>query len=174
MCSGDDGDGDDDSSMDRIQAILERSQSPILQRHNAILARYAQFDTQYTEIQQQLEEIKTFKEQLQQLSEIKTVLERVASSTTLDEVRTSLDVVKDQVDKIAKTPMPGGPIQNGARPPSAYEKQIPYQPESSKQLDRVQVERETLQRLNAMGAFQTTEDQTAAAALMLRPMPGTR
>jgi len=168
MCSGDDEPDGDEGMQERVQAVLERAQLSILQRHNAILARYAQFDTDYAEIRQQLE---TFKDQLQQLNDIKTILERVASSTALDEVRASLGAVKDQVERIAKTPLPGGPIQNGARP---YEKTNPYQPETPIINDRSQVERETLQRLNAMGAFQTSDDQVAAAALLLRPMQSMR
>jgi DNA repair exonuclease SbcCD ATPase subunit len=152
-----------------MQAILERSQNPILQRHNAILARYAQFDTNYAEIKQQLEELKTIKEQLAQLGEIKAVLERVASASTLDEVRASMEAVKDRVKKIEDSPAPGGPVLNGARNP--YEKTNPYMPQVPTANAR-QIQRETLQRLHASGAFQNSEDQIAAAALMLEPMAG--
>jgi hypothetical protein len=79
-------------------------------------------------------------------------------------------VVKDLVEKISKTPMPGGPLLNGARP---YDKGNPYQPEIPT-TNRSQVERETLERLHASGAFQTQDDQIAAAALMLQPMHSMR
>lgn len=158
-----------DDDMERMQAILERSQNPILQRHNAILARYAQFDTNYAEIQKQLEELKTIKEQLSQLGEIKAVLERVASASTLEEVRASLEAMEGRVKKIEDSPAPGGPVLNGARNP--YEKSNPYMPQQAPN-DKKQIERETLQRLHAQGAFQNPDDQIAAASLMLRPMSG--
>lgn len=174
MCEGGEPDGDE-AAQERMQAVmtpaLERSLAPIFQRHNAILARYAQFDTHYTQIQERLDKLEKTQEQLSQLDEIKATLERMADSSNLDEVRASLGLVRDQVEKIAKTPMPGGPIQNGARPP--YEKSNPYQPEIPT-TSRSQVEQETLQRLHAQGAFQTPDDQIAAAALMLRPMQGIR
>lgn len=158
-----------DGDMERMQAILERSQNPILQRHNAILARYAQFDTNYAEIQKQLEELKTIKEQLSQLGEIKSVLERVATASTLEEVRAEMSAMEGRVKKIEDSPAPGGPVLNGARNP--YEKSNPYMPQQAPN-DKKQIERETLQRLYSQGAFQTPEDQIAAASLMLRPMTG--
>lgn len=169
------GDGDEESQMqERLQRLmapaLERSNASIFQRHNAILARYAQFDTQYAQIQASLDELKKVQEQLSQLDEIKATLERMVAASTLDEVRADLSAVKGQVEAIAKQPMPGGPIQNGARP---YDKSNPYQPETS-MTNRSQVERETLERLHASGAFQTQDDQIAAAALMLQPMRGLR
>lgn len=174
MAGGNEPDGDE-AAQERMQSILtpalERSNASIFQRHNAILARYAQFDTQYSQIQASLDELKKLQEQVNQLDEIKATLERMASATTLDEVRTELSVVKDRVEAIAKQPMPGGPIQNGARPP--YEKTNAFQPEIPT-TNRSQVEREVLERLHANGAFQNPDDQIAAAALMLRPMSGMR
>jgi phage head maturation protease len=171
---GDEPDGDE-AAQERMQAVmtpaLERSLSPIFQRHNAILARYAQFDTHYIAIQERLDKLEKTQEQLSQLDEIKATLERMANASTLDEVRVSLETVKDRVEQIAKTPMPGGPIQNGARPP--YEKTNPYQPEIPL-TSRSQIEHETVQRLHAQGAFQTQDDQIAAAALMLQPMHSMR
>lgn len=159
----------DDMSQERMQQILERSNNPIFQRHNAILARYAQFDTNYAEIQKQLEELTAIKEQLAQLGEIKAVLERVASASTLDEVRAEMSAVKDRVQKIEDQPAPGGPVLNGARNP--YEKTNPYNPQAPAANTR-QIQREMLQRLHANGAFQSSDDQIAAASLMIEPMQG--
>jgi hypothetical protein len=164
----DDDDGDDDGVEERMQAILERSNNPIFQRHNAILARYAQFDTNYAEIKQQLDELKSIKEQLAQLGEIKAVLERVTTASTLEEVRAEMSAMETRVKKIEDSPAPGGPVLNGARNP--YDKTNPYQsPQHSSGLDRAQIEQETLERLSAKGAFKTVEEQTAAAALLLKP-----
>lgn len=166
---------EDDVATERMQSIvqsaLERSLSPVYQRQQTFLARLAQFDTHYAAIEQQLAEIQAVKEQLAQLDEIKAVLERMASASTLDEVRADMERVKDRVKSIEDQPAPGGPVLNGARP---YDKSSPYQPQAPTTLDRAQIERETLQRLNAQGAFQTQEDQLAAAALLLRPMQGMR
>ena len=174
LCLDDtDNDADDQGAMEeRVQQILERSLHPVYQRQQTFLARLAQFDTNYAAIERQFAEIQAFKEQLSALSEIKATLERMANVTTLDEVRASLETVKGRVEQIANTPMPGGPVLNGARPP--YDKSNPYQPQAPTQLTREQIERETLQRLNAQGAFQNQEDQIAAAALLLRPMQGLR
>jgi phage head maturation protease len=167
----DDPDNDAKQLQERMQRAiapaLERSLAPVYQRHQSILARYAQFDTHYEEIRASLDELKKTQDLL---NETKAILERMASATTLDEVRAELSAVKDQVTAIAKTPLPGGPIQNGARP---YDKSTPYQPEVSTS-SRGQVEREVLERLHANGAFRSPDDQIAAAALMLRPMQGMR
>lgn len=169
MCGGND--DDDAESQERMKSIvepvIERALAPVYQRHQSILARYAQFDTHYEEIRASLDELKKAQEQF---IEVKATLERMASATTLDEVRADLSAVKDQVDKIANTPLPGGPLQNGVRP---YDKNTPYQPEVQT-ATRSQVEREVLERLHANGAFQSPDDQIAAAALMLRPMQGMR
>lgn len=142
---------------ERMQQILERSLTPVYQRQQAFLARIAGFDT--------------FQELQSQLGEIKAVLERVATSSTLDEVRAELSAVRDRVQKIENQPAPGGPVQHGARPGNGpYEKAIPLQPQQQAALNRAQIERETLERLQASGAFQTQEDQVAAAALLIRRM----
>lgn len=139
----------DEAMMDRMQRVM----APIYQRQQQFLARFAQVNIEYSAIL----------ERLSKLDEIASVLERVASNSSLDEVRSALAEVKGQVEHIANTPQPGGPVLHGAARP--YDKTNPYAPAQQQQESQFEV----LERLHKQGAFKTLDDQIAAASLLMKP-----
>lgn len=92
-------------------------------------------------------------------------LETVPSVSSLDEVRSALAEVKGQVDVIARQPMPGGPMLNGARP---AEKTLGPSNMSPPPENTYTV----LERLQAAGVLNTQDKQIAAAALAVVPTRG--
>ncbi len=99
------------------------------------------------------------------LEDIVSRLATVPTQSSLDEVCTSLEVVKGQVERIAAQPMPGGPVLNGARPVDKSFSPGTYQPPVT---DTYAV----LERLQAAGVLNTQEKQVAAAALAVIPTRG--
>jgi hypothetical protein len=162
----------EDEQMQRMQRlvepVLERSLSPVYQRQQTFLARLSQFDNNYTEIQEKLLLLDTI---LAQFGEMKATLERSVSSTGInDEVRAELSAVKDLMQRVADTPMPGGPVLNGASRPQAYDKSIPYgNPQTP--VDAEEVRRQTIEEMQRSGVFTTMEQQIAASAMKLKSMP---
>lgn len=164
----------EDEQMDRMQRlmepVLERSLSPVYQRQQNFLARLSQFDNNYAEIQEKLLLLDTILERFAQLDEMKATVERAVSSTGIDEVRAELSTVKDLMQRIHDTPMPGGPVLNGASRPQVYDKTNPYQPQQTP-VDAEDVRRQTIEEMQRTGVFTTLEQQIAASAMKLRSVP---
>lgn len=174
MCAGEpDGDEVTAERMQRLmEPVLERSLSPVYQRQQSFLARLSQFDTNYAEIQQKLLLLDTILERFVQLDEMKATLERSVSSTAInDEVRAEMSAVKDLMQRIHDTPMPGGPVLNGASRPQAYDKTIPYGQTQQTPVDAEEVRRQTIEEMQRTGVFTTMEQQIAASAMKLKSMP---
>ena len=177
MCEDGDGDEDGDKAMAErmqrlVEPVLERSLSPVYQRQQSFLARLSQFDNNYAEIQEKLLLLDTILERFAQLDEMKATLERSVSSTGInDEVRAELSAVKDLMQRIHDTPMPGGPVLNGASRPQAYDKTIPYGQPSQTPVDAEEVRRQTIEEMQRSGVFTTMEQQIAASAMKLKSMP---
>jgi hypothetical protein len=92
----------------------------------------------------------------------------VPTKASFDEVRSALAEVKGQVDVIAAQPMPGGPVLNGGG--YAVEKRLANQPSHEPQQHDTAAVRAVLDRLQANGALNSIEAQTAAASLLIQPM----
>jgi len=158
--SGGTQDGGDDDFMaskmqDRMIAILERSLAPVYTRQQHFLAQLARANTDYTSVKEQL-------------SALTSTVEQLATSNqppSLDRVLTELSVVKDQVERIAAQPMPGGPLLNGARPAEKTLATDPYRTQRANP-------QEVLERMQQLGALDTIDKQVAAAALAAQPVRG--
>jgi hypothetical protein len=96
----------------------------------------------------------------------------VPTKASFDEVRSALAEVKGQVDVIAAQPMPGGPVLNGGG--YGVEKRLANQPNHEAPQHDTAAVRAVLDRLQANGALNSIEAQTAAASLLIQPMPGRR
>jgi hypothetical protein len=146
--------------------VLTRLDAPVTRMH-AIAGQFARLHPQQTPeidlkpLQASLETI------IGQLVDVPT-------KASFDEVRSALAEVKGQVDVIAAQPMPGGPVLNGGG--YGVEKRLANQPNpnhEAPQHDTAAV-RAVLDRLQANGALNSIEAQTAAASLLIQPMPGRR
>lgn len=165
MLAGYDEPDGDEAMAERMQSILERVLdrvlAPIYTRQQQFLARLASHttpETDFTPLHQRLEALER---------SITTTLERVATSSNLDAVRADLSAVKDQVERIAAQPAPGGPVLNGARP---AEKILAIDPPAyASTADNTLA---VLERLQQAGALNTIEKQVAAAALAVQPTRG--
>lgn len=147
----------EDDMAERMGKALERSLAPIYARQQQFLARLAQQNFDQIEIPPypSLDGIQ------QQLTDLQQTLARVADSTHLDKVSADVAAVKDQVERIAAQPAPGGPILNGARP---VDKQFATSQNTAQQGNPLEI----LEQLRSAGAFKTLDDQVAAATLMLQ------
>lgn len=150
----DDGDGDNDAE-ERMLAVLERSLAPVYSRQQHFLAQLARANTDYSSVREQL-------------ASLTATVERLAGKETpnFDRVLADLSAVKDQVEKIAAQPMPGGPILNGARP---VDKSLATDPYRGAPRDNAQ---DVLARMQQLGALDTIDKQVAAAALAAQPVRG--
>jgi hypothetical protein len=151
----------EDAMAERMEKALERALAPIYARQQQFLARLAQQNFDPIEIPAfpSLDGLQT------QLTDLQQTLARVVDSTHLDKVSADLAAVKDQVDRIAAQPAPGGPVLNGARP---VDKQFASSPNTAPQGNTL----EMLEQLRSAGAFKTLDDQVAAATLMLQAQNG--
>lgn len=86
------------------------------------------------------------------------------TQASLDEVRSELSTVKDQVAKIAEQPMPGGPILNASTlPPRTVEKQLPTDPPLATQPARSYgAVYDAIAQLSRQGALDTQDKQVDA------------
>lgn len=166
--------GNQDGDMDRavtaalervLPGVIERVLAPVYQRQQQFLARMAQTSEQ-PEIILPNVDTSALEERLT------AAIERVAASSSQSEVRAELSAVRETVERIAAQPMPGGPVLNGAWP---VEKHLANDPRAYANggTDQATVQR-VLDHLQASGALNTVEAQTAAASLMIQPMPGRR
>lgn len=95
------------------------------------------------------------------------------SKTSLDEVRTSLEMVKGQVVKIAEQPMPGGPVLNA----NAVEKRLATDPPrqtAEQQQQSYGAVYEAIRNLSLQGGLDTPEKQVDAMAAGLAAQRGRR
>lgn len=161
------GDGGGSAEMERtIISMLERALSPVYVRLQAIagtIARSSNATPQIPNIEALME------------STITRAMEATITATKseLGEVRSALAEVKDQVNRIADTPMPGAPILNtGALPrPTPVQKTLstdPYQapPRSGSSVY------DAIARMSEQGMLDTPERQAdaVAAGLMAQRM----
>jgi hypothetical protein len=155
----------EDDMAERMEKALERALAPIYARQQQFLARLAQQNFDPIEIPAfpSLDGLQA------QLTDLQQTLARVADSTHLDKVSADLAAVKDQVDRIAAQPAPGGPLLNGARP---VDKSLATDPRPSQFPAQQESTLDVLNRLQQMGAFDTIEKQVAAAALAAQPARG--
>jgi uncharacterized membrane-anchored protein len=70
--------------------------SPVYARLNAYLGEFARKQTDTTALADTIQRVVA-------------MVEALPSATKLDEVRSEIGIVKDRVEQIAKTPLPGGP-----------------------------------------------------------------
>ena len=95
------------------------------------------------------------------------------SKTSLDEVRTSLEMVKGQVVKIAEQPMPGGPVLNA----NAVEKRLATDPPrqtAEQQQQSYGAVYEAIRNLSLQGGLDTPDKQVEAMAAGLAAQRGRR
>jgi hypothetical protein len=100
----DDGGGNTDQHIEeRVAGIVEHAMAPVYQRMNAFLGQFSRAQNDTTAIQTSI-------------TTLSAAIERVAGTvatllpaSSLDEVRSELTDVKGQIERIAKTPLPGGP-----------------------------------------------------------------
>ena len=168
------------ADMDRaIEAALERLlpgaisrvMAPIYSRQQSFLARLAQVPETPGDLPLITGAITTLASRLDDL----------ATTASLDEVRAAQAAVKDQVARIAEIvtridaqPAPGGPVLSGGGSP--VEKRLAGDPRqfAGERPPDAAATRAVLDRLQAAGALNSIEAQTAAAALLIQPMPGRR
>jgi hypothetical protein len=148
-----------------LPGVIERVLGPVYARQQQFLARIAQTPT-YPEITIPSFDTAALEERLA------AAIARVDSASSLSEVRDLLKSVKETVERVEAQPMPGGPVLNGARP---VEKHLANDPRAyaAQGSDQASV-KAVLDRLQASGALNSIEAQTAAASLMIQPMPGRR
>ncbi len=102
MCLNDtDGDAesmpdDDTAIMERVAGAVDRAMAPVYQRMQAMLGQFSRAQHDST----------AFAETIQRVA---AMVETLPTTKSLDEVRIELSSVKDQVERIGKTPLPGGP-----------------------------------------------------------------
>lgn len=137
-----------------IKDTVERALSPAFVRLQALAGEFARRNTSFTTAIDAL------------TAKLDTVLERVANTSSLDEVRSVLTEVKDQVAVIAAQPAAGGPVLNG----QGINKSLPNSP----YYPPVDATQAVLDRMQQMGALDTIDKQVAAAALAVRPMYGNK
>lgn len=98
-----------------------------------------------------------------------------AQQSSLSEVRADLSAVKETVDRIEKTPVPGAPVNTGALPRPAQNKSLatdPVQPMNppAGYNDLLSA----FQRASKAGAFPTFDEQIEAASAVLQRQPQAR
>lgn len=140
---------------ERMEKALERALAPVYVRQQQFLARLAQQNFDQIPSFPSLDGIQT------QLTDLQQTLERVANTANLDKVSADIAAVKDQVERIAAQPAPGGPVLNGARPVDKTLSTTPHAPQQGVPL-------ELMEQLRRAGAFRNLDDQVAAATLMLQ------
>ena len=93
---------------------------------------------------------------------------QVANESNLSEVRASLETVREQVDAIANTPMPGAPVMNtSAIPrPTAVDKRLATDPYTMPKHSGSAVA-DAVAAMSAAGQLDTTEKQVNAVAAAL-------
>jgi hypothetical protein len=94
-----------------IQRIIERSLLPVYTRMQGIAATFSKYTPDNT-IASVIE---------RGLSTLEAKIADLPTKSSLDEVHAELSAVKDQVERIAEQPMPGGPVLNT----SVVEKRLP-------------------------------------------------
>lgn len=164
----------DDSDIEaRMTAIVERVVSrlmtPVYQKQQHFLARMAQTPEDGAHLEPELIRSAIAAELTPTMTALNDTLaatvERMATLSSLDEVRSLLSGVKDQVDRIAAQPDPrGAPVLSGGVP---IERTASHSANGAP--DQAAV-RAVLDQLQARGALNTPEAQTAAAALLIQPM----
>lgn len=175
-----DGDNDADDRMAQSRALEElitRLLAPVIQRSNHILARVAG-QPDYPDLSPELirsavaAEVEPIRSNISGLAHLLNNLIAQVDASSLSEVRADLSAVKETVERIAAQPAPGGPLLNGGY---TVDKHLANDPRQFAQVtpDQTAV-RAVLDRLQASGALNTVEAQTAAASLLIQPMPGRR
>lgn len=152
------------------ERIAERVLAKVITRFDAPVTRMHAIAGQFARIQTPEIDLKPLQASLETII---GQLVDVPTKASFDEVRSALAEVKGQVDVIAAQPMPGGPVLNGGGHP--VDKRLANQPshDGPQQHDTAAV-RAVLDRLQATGALNSIEAQTAAASLLIQPMPGRR
>jgi len=168
---GDDGKGQDNwADWRAIEATIQRQLAPIIQRQQHFLAQLAaqpEFDPEL--IRSVIStEINTYLTAA--IAPLTEAVERIKEASSQSEERSILMEVKETVERIAGQPQPGGPVLNAG---IAAEKRLANDPRQYMQgaPDQAAV-KAVLDRLQASGALNTVEAQTAAASLLIQPMPG--
>ena len=165
---------DDDGDMDRavtaaleriLPALIERVMTPIYARQQQFLARMAQTPESPEPTITNTIDTTALEERLTK------AIERLDTASSLSEVRDLLKSVGETVERIAAQPLPGGPVLNGAAYP--VDKRLANQQTAVPQSDQTVV-RAVLDQLQQQGALNSLDAQTAAAALLIQPMPGRR
>jgi hypothetical protein len=90
----------------------------------------------------------------------------VATTSSLAEVRADLSAVKEQVDRIAETPLPGMPVMNAGATPRPVEKQLATDPYQRPRSSGSSVY-DAISLLNGAGQLDTVEKQVEAVAAAL-------
>lgn len=160
----------DQDAEELAERIAERVLTKVIARLDAPVTRMHAIAGQFARIQTPEIDLKPLQASLETII---GQLVDVPTKASFDEVRSALAEVKGQVDVIAAQPMPGGPVLNSGGYP--VEKRLANQPsqEAMPQHDTAAV-RAVLDRLQANGALNSIEAQTAAASLLIQPMPGRR
>jgi hypothetical protein len=142
-----------------LPVVVERMFAPVYQRQQQLLARLAQTP----------EETPSFNTSELEERLTSAIVERVASASSLSELRADLSAVKEAVERIENQPAVGlAPILNGSRP---VDKSFP--------LDRVAqganaapappgVMQRALSAMQGAGMLDTQDMQTKAATLLLQ------
>lgn len=156
--AGSDADTDNDAEKlaERVVVAVLRLLNPSIQRYHALAGRFAA-------IHEQIIDVAPIQ---RSLDSIITRLDSVPTQASLDEVRASLETVRGQVDKIAAQPAEGGPILNAA------DKRLATDPQHQQSTSPYEQEARILHELSQRGVLETTRQQTAAAAMMIRPITG--
>ncbi len=94
-----------------------------------------------------------------------------ANDTTFAEVRTELSVVKEQIERIAKTPVPGAPIQHAGTHPGEAQKRLPTDPYQAQRYTGSAVYK-AIAEASASGQLDTQERQVDALAAGLLAQRG--
>ncbi len=153
-----------DSDMERkITGMVERALSPVYARLQGIAGTLARSNVSTNNIN--IESIVS--------GAITRAVE--ANEASLSVVRADLSAVKETVDRIDNTPVPGAPIMNASatRPP-AIDKQLPTDPIIARSTNGGAIYDAMVQQFGQMSQnnmFRTTDEQLAAAAKVLATQP---
>lgn len=162
MQSSNEPDGDEDMER-KLTSMIERALSPVYARLQGIAGTLARSNATPNNIN--IESIVS--------GAITRAVE--ANEASLSKVRAELSAVKETVDRIDNTPMPGAPIMNSAttRPPVA-DKSLPTDPVVARSTNGGAAYDAMVQQFAKMsqaGQFHSLDDQLAAAGRVLATQP---
>ncbi len=144
--------GDPDHDGRAIEAAIQRHLQPVLQRMNAVLSGFAARPQQQTQPTQFPDIDGTLTRHLEAME--------TRYSTELSKVSALLSEVKGKVERIAATPLPGGPV---ATPVPMDKRLATSTAPGFNPTDDIAA----IQRAQALGLFKDQDSQVAAAARLI-------